>query len=143
MTAIAFHFNVSNPTAYLCKLLRKVHGAGKTAVVLLAPDQVAGVSHALWTFDEAAFLPHATDADPAAVQARSPFLLTHQPSAGAGKQVLINTLGDMPQHYAQFERVLELVSLDEAARQAARQRWRCYGQAGVVIEQFDVAKVAA
>jgi DNA polymerase IIIc chi subunit len=35
------------------------------------------------------------------------------------------------------------VTLQDDDRQAARQRWKHYTQAGYSIEQFDVAKVAA
>ena len=143
MPAIAFHFNVSSPANYLPKLLRKVHAAGKRAVVLLPAETVPHINQALWTHDEAEFLPHATHADPDWVQSRSPLLLTPQLGDVAGRSVLINLLPQLPDGLERFERVLELVTLHDDHRQAARQRWKHYSQAGYAIEQFDVAKVAA
>ncbi len=143
MPAIAFHFNVGNPVSYLPKLLRKVHAAGKRAVVLLPAETVSQINQALWTYDEAEFLPHATYADPEWVQSRSPLLLTPELGDVAGRSVLINMQPDLPDDLDRFERVLELVTLQDDDRQAARQRWKHYTQAGYSIEQYDVAKVAA
>ena len=143
MPAIAFHFNVSNPASYLPKLLRKVHAAGKRAVVLLPAESVPQINQALWAHDEADFLPHATHTDPDWMQSRSPLLLTPQLVDVAGRTVLINLLPQLPEGLDRFERVLELVTLQDEHRQAARQRWKHYTQAGYSIEQFDVAKVAA
>lgn len=143
MPAIAFHFNVSNPASYLPKLLRKVHAAGKRAVVVLPADLVPHINQALWTHDEADFLPHATHTDPDWMQSRSPLLLTPELGDAADRNVLINLLPQLPEGLERFERVLELVTLQDEARQAARQRWKHYTQAGYSIEQFDVAKVAA
>lgn len=143
MPAIAFHFNVSNPTSYLPKLLRKVHAASKRAVVLLPAESVPQINQALWAYDEADFLPHATHTDPDWMQSRSPLLLTPQLVDVAGRTVLINLLPQLPEGLDRFERVLELVTLQDDHRQAARQRWKHYTQAGYSIEQFDVAKVAA
>ena len=143
MPAIAFHFNVGNPVSYLPKLLRKVHAAGKRAVVLLPAETVSQINQVLWTHDEAEFLPHATHADPDWMQSRSPLLLTPQLGDVAGRSVLINMQPDLPDGLDRFERVLELVTLQDDDRQAARQRWKHYTQAGYAIEQFDVSKVAA
>lgn len=143
MPAIAFHFNVGNPSSYLPKLLRKVYAAGKRAVVLLPADAVLPINQALWTHDEGDFLPHATHTDPAWMQSRSPLLLTPALGEVADRSVLINLLPQLPEGLDRFERVLELVTLQDEDRQAARQRWKHYTQAGYSIEQFDVAKVAA
>jgi DNA polymerase-3 subunit chi len=127
----------------LPKLLRKVHAAGKRAVVLLPAETVSQINQALWTHDEAEFLPHATHADPDWVQSRSPLLLTPELGDVAGRSVLINMQPDLPDGLDRFERVLELVTLQDDDRQAARHRWKHYTQAGYAIEQFDVSKVAA
>lgn len=143
MPAIAFHFNVRNPASYLPKLLRKVYAAGKRAVVLLPAESVPLINQALWTHDEADFLPHATHSDPDWVQSRSPLLLTPQLGDVVGRTVLINLLPQLPEGLDRFERVLELVTLQDDDRQAARLRWKHYSEAGYSIEQFDVAKLAA
>ena len=143
MPAIAFHFNVSHPEGYLPKLLRKVYVAGKRAVVLLPAESVPQIDEALWTHDAVDFLPHATQSDPVWMQHRSPLLLTTQLGEAAGRSVLINLLPQLPDGIDRFERVLELVTLQDNHRQAARQRWKHYTQAGYIIEQFDVAKVSA
>ena len=45
----------------------------------------------------------------------------------------------MPNGFAQFERVYEVVSSDdEADRQLARQRWRAYTAQGYAIERRDL-----
>ena len=47
---VAFHFNVADPLRYLCRLLRKVHQAGMSALVCVPPALARELDQALWTF---------------------------------------------------------------------------------------------
>lgn len=139
MTEVAFHFNVPDRTHYLCRLLRKVVGSGKRALVLLPSERMAEVNHALWAFSQEDFIAHATTQDAASVQQRSLVLLAETVVDAGHAQVLINLRPDMPQGFDVFERVLELVGLEEDERLSARQRWRAYRQQGYALQQFDLA----
>ncbi len=139
MTEVAFHFNLPDPTHYLCRLLRKVVGVGKKALVLLPPTRVAELDQLLWTFSQEDFLPHARSSDVASVCQRSPVLLATGMCDPGHSQVLINTLAGVPEGFERFERVIELVGPSDEERLAARQRWRAYAQQGYGLVRHDLA----
>lgn len=141
MTRVAFHFHVPDGLDYTCRLLRKAHAAGQTAWVLGSADTVRQLDVLLWTFSAQDFIPHAVAGTQAgSALRRSAILLADQmPDAPDGWSVLVNLTPDVPAGVERFERVIELVPDDEAARQAARQRWRHYRQLGWEIEQHDVS----
>jgi DNA polymerase-3 subunit chi len=49
----------------------------------------------------------------------------------------VNMAGDVPPGFERFERLIELVSTDEADRGAGRSRWRHYANRGYAIRQQD------
>lgn len=138
---VTFHFNVQARVPYLCRLLRKVTGAGLTAWVRLPPDELVALDQALWTFNQEEFIAHALVQDAQAEW--SPVLLSAGESPGRQMQVLVNGLPDRVGDIDTFERVVEVVGLDEQDRQAARQRWRDYAQAGMSPVSHDAASTGA
>ncbi|MEN5181330.1 DNA polymerase III subunit chi [Comamonas odontotermitis] len=140
-TAVAFHFNAPSKLTYACKLVRKLQRMDMPLVVLAAPDVVAELDLALWSFGgEPQFLAHCRADAAAAVLQRSPTVLASQVDAGLPhKRVLLNLSDRMPDDFAQFERVIEVVSADDDNdRQLARQRWRDYTAQGYAIERRDL-----
>lgn len=134
---VTFHFNVQARVPYLCRLLRKVSGAGLTAWVRLPPDELAVLDQALWTFSQEDFIAHALVQDAQAEW--SPVLLSSGESPTRQMQVLVNGLPDGLERVDGFERVVEVVGLDESDRQAARQRWRDYARAGMSPVSHDAS----
>jgi DNA polymerase-3 subunit chi len=53
-------------------------------------------------------------------------------------QVLVNLGGSVPAGFESFERVIEVVTLDDADRQAARGRWKHYADRGYSITRHDL-----
>ncbi len=140
-TAVAFHFNAPNKLVYACKLVRKLQRMSMPLVVLGEQVTLDALDKSLWTFGgEAQFLAHCQgDAAPEVLQ-RSPTILVTQIEASLPhSRVLLNLSAEMPNGFAQFERVYEVVSSDdEADRQLARQRWRAYTAQGYAIERRDL-----
>ena len=62
----------------------------------------------------------------------SPILIAsgHAPPADFPADVLLNLTDAYPAGFERFERVIEVVTLDEADRQRARERWKHYKAAG-------------
>lgn len=142
MTEVAFHFNVPARVPYLCRLLRKVAAAGKTAWVRLPADELHALDQALWTFSQEDFLAHAVAGQ--GQEAHSPIVLSDGPApARAGLQVLVNCLADIPTDFTRHERVVEIVGADDDERAQARQRWRQYTQLGYTLARHDVAAQGA
>ncbi len=144
MPRVAFHFNVPSLPDYLCRLLKKATAAGHRAWVLCPESQLETLDALLWTFSQQEFIGHTIAAPEAAsLMKRSAVVLSDaEPLEGDGWTLLVNTLPRLPQGIERFERVVELVTHDEALKAAARQRWRQYREAGLEIEQHDVAQLA-
>lgn len=141
MTGVAFHFNVPDKPAYLCRLLRKVTNAGMRAIVLAPPSLVREVDQALWTFSQEDFISHALNTDSASMQERSAVLLATQECDASLRQVLVNCLPEVPAGFIKFERVVEIVGADDGDRAWARQRWKQYTQQGFELIRHDVAQL--
>jgi len=54
------------------------------------------------------------------------------------QQVLLNLGAQVPDGFERFERLIEVVSLDEADRQTARSRWKHYADHGFAITRHDL-----
>jgi DNA polymerase-3 subunit chi len=136
MTRIDFHSNVPDKIAYACRLVRKARSAN-CQIVILARDaqQMATLDELMWTFSEQDFLPHVQLDDPLAAQ--TPILLTtNDRMESPHHQILINLSDTPPGHFARFERMLEVISADEADRAAGRERYRYYRQRGYPLTHF-------
>jgi DNA polymerase III subunit chi len=126
---VEFHSGATEPLAYACRLLRKAHAAGARVVVHGPGALLNQLDQALWTFDALSFVPHVrlrADARPNAHQARTPTWLVENVSAVPDRDVLLNMGNTMVEGWETFARVIEVVSADEPATQAGRQRWRSY-----------------
>jgi DNA polymerase-3 subunit chi len=141
MPAVAFHFNVSDRAAYLCRLVRKARRTGARLVITGERAHLDAVDKLLWTFDPLAFEPHWKGKRPADVPPRlaaTPTLLLEEPAGAQPAQVLVNLGEQVPAGYEAYERVIEIVSRDGPDRASARDRWREYAAAGHAIERHDV-----
>ncbi len=140
MTRIDFHTNIPDKIAYTCRLVRKARAAN-CQLVLLAGDrsEMATLDQALWTFSELDFLPHVPLADPHA--SSTPIILTEDDQADLPHyEVLVNLSGRTPAHFARFERMVEIVTRDEADTLAGRERYRFYQQRGYPLQHFTADK---
>ncbi len=130
MTRIDFHSNIPDKTMYACRLVRKARNQN-CKIVLLAADhvQLAALDEALWTFSEQDFLPHVMADD--ALAAQTPIILTTNDEVDLPHhQMLINLSGATPHHFARFERMFEIVSINEEDILASRERYRFYKARG-------------
>ena len=131
-TDLAFHFNAPNKVAYACKLLRKATLSGARVAVLAAPDVLARLDAELWVFSPLDFVAHVRAPCTTEVLQRTPVVLcdTLDPVYAGGHTVLVNLLPTVPDGFAQFDRVIEVVTLDDADRLSARVRWKHYTELG-------------
>lgn len=136
MPRIDFYSNIDNPIVYTCRLARKVRAA-KSSLVIFSDDRqlLLQLDKTLWTFSELDFLPHVMSSHPLAAQ--TPIVLTDNDALDLPHhQILINLSRVVPQCLAQFERVLEIISLDETDKSAGRERYRFYQQQGYSLTHF-------
>lgn len=140
MTEVAFHFNAPDKVAYACRLLRKALGTGARVVVTGEPGLLQALDADLWTFAPAEFIAHCRveEAEPH-VLAASPVVLAGEPAAAPHRQVLVNLGGRVPAGFERFERLIEVVSLEDGDRATARGRWKHYADRGYAIVRHDLA----
>lgn len=140
MKDVAFHFNAPDKLAYACRLLRKAVSSGARVVVTAPAEMLRQLDTLLWTFSPLDFVPHALAPGEAPVLAASPVVLAASLAQELPhRQVLLNLGTQVPQGFERFERLIEVVSLDEADRQLARGRWKHYADLGHDIVRHDLA----
>lgn len=143
MTDLAFHFNAPDRLGYTARLLRKAWQRGARVTVLLPAHEVDELDRLIWLVGQGDFVPHARPGDPPAVHRHSPIRLVEQLDEAARTGVLVNLCAQAvpePQHH---ERIIEVVTLDEADRARARQRWRQYVACGVEPQRHDLKQAEA
>ena len=140
MTRVDFHSKVPDKLLYACRLVRKARAADMRVVVFTRDrEQLNALDEALWTFSDHDFLPHVTADD--ALASQTPVILTDDAEATLPHhQILINVSGETPAHFARFERLFEVISIDEDDLAAGRERYRQYQQRGYPLTHFVAEK---
>jgi len=138
VTSIDFYFNAENRLQVACRLAAKA-ASQKKRILIYAPegDSAAQIDKLLWTWQAIGFVPHVAATDELA--AETPVLIATGEETPAGCGLLLNLSTQSPPHFARFERLLEVVSADEAERAAARGRYRFYQERGYKIASHDLA----
>lgn len=138
MTEVAFHFNAPDKLSYACRLVRKAAATGAKVVVTADDELLRKLDVALWTFAPLEFVPHCHESAPAPVLAASPVVLTASVPEAPHQQVLLNLGERVPEGFERFERLIEVVTLQDEDRQQARQRWKHYADRGYAIVRHDL-----
>lgn len=139
MTEVAFHFNAPDKLAYACRLLRKAVAAGSRVVVTAPADALARLDTLLWTFSQTDFIAHVRQPAEPGQLAASPIVLAENPAEVLPhRQVLLNLGTQLPAGFEAYERLIEVVSLDDEDRQLARGRWKQYTELGYEIVRHDL-----
>jgi DNA polymerase-3 subunit chi len=142
VTEISFYFNVPSRTGYACRIVRRAQRQGMSVAVAGPADALAEIDRELWTFSGPDFLAHSwidrVGDVPAALHATT-IWLGARPIDAPRHGALLNLGSEAPPAFETFERVFEVVSVDEADRQAARERWKAYAKRGYPIKRHEVA----
>ena len=124
---------------FLCTLAGKAWRKGHRVYIHTGSgDHAQNIDELLWTWRDISFLPHARVGDPLAGE--TPILVGEGESAPAesGDDVMINLAHPVPPFFSRFERVVEIVGGDAAARSAARERYRFYRDRGYTLNTHEV-----
>lgn len=140
MACIEFHFNAPALIPYACRLVRKVHVRGLRAQVVGHDTTLAQLDQTLWTFSALDFLPHCDAHAHPDMREASSVLLSQAPVPDWSHQVLINLGEGIPQGFEGFERIIDVVTLDDLNRAQARERWRAYTRLGHQLVRHDLNK---
>jgi DNA polymerase-3 subunit chi len=124
-----------DPLRVVCVLARKAFEA-RQPLLILASDtaQAEAIDQLLWEFDDDTFIPHqiAGDADDAVTA-----VLIVPPGTVTPDRALVLNLRDECAP-GSWERVLEVVPAEAAARAGSRSRWSEYKSRGIEIAKHDM-----
>ncbi|MDQ3259224.1 MAG: DNA polymerase III subunit chi [Burkholderiales bacterium] len=139
MTQIDFYTHVDNKLHTACQLVAKAYRQ-KLRILVFTPDAVTSskLDTMLWTTPAIDFLPHAIAGSRLA--AETPIIIDHQSDDLVHDQLLVNLRDQWPPFFSRFQRLIEIVSLDENDRLAARQRYGFYRDRGYPIKSHNLGK---
>ena len=140
MTDVRIYENVDGVNLFIERLLRtRILPAGKRAVVLLdSARRLNELDGHLWSRDKESFIPHCPAAHDLAGE--TPVLLAQiGDSEPAAVDVLINCTGTLPESFAAYEVLVEIVEVGDQALEAGRQRAAEYESRGHRLQRFDMA----
>ena len=137
MTEITFYTFADNPLDVARRVAAKAHGQGKQ-VMLYAPDPAVAdaIDRLLWTTPALGFVPHCRDSD--ALAGETPVLIGTDADALRSADVMINLHTEQPPAFARFERLVEIIGLDETGIEQGRARYRFYKTRGYALQTHDL-----
>ena len=139
MTQIDFYTHVDDKLRVACVLSAKAYGQGlKVFVSCPDPETAHRFDRLLWTTPAIGFTPHCAAGDPLAPV--TPVIVDHQGGDPPHDQVLLNLRPEWPPFFSRFQRLIEIVSLDEEDRSQARARFKFYRDRGYEIKSHDLSK---
>jgi DNA polymerase-3 subunit chi len=116
---------------FACRVIGKAFDAELRVLVWCADAaELKACDDLLWSFAQDAFIPH-EPAGPASSWEETPVLLACAQPAPAGAEVLVNLAGGPPPDVAGVARIVEVIDADPARRQAGRERFKQYREAGL------------
>ncbi|MEO8039490.1 MAG: DNA polymerase III subunit chi [Betaproteobacteria bacterium] len=139
MTQIDFYTHVSNKLQTACLVCSKALGRGMR-VMILTPDAdtTDKVDRMLWTHPATGFIPHVRARHRLA--ATTPVIVDHELAGVERDELLLNLRLDTPDVFSRFQRLVEIVSIEEQDIAAGRQRFRWYRDRGYEVRAHDISQ---
>lgn len=138
MTRISFLHGTADRVLAAAQWLQKAW-ARREPVLVYVPenDAAARLDRILWTQPALSFVPHCAIDSPLAT--KTPILLTGRLDDLPQEQCLLNLSNELPASFSRFEHLVEIVSMDDADRLPARERFKFYRDRGYAIESVDLS----
>ena len=110
----------------------------RTTVYAPDRDMADRLDRLLWTDAATSFLPHCRVGSPLA--AETPVIIADQLQTLTQHERLLNLDTSVPNEFARFEEVVEIVSNDDSDRLPARNRYRFYRERGYELQDRKIAE---
>ena len=118
----------------VCQLCQKAYDSKQFTLLLTQSQQQSQhLDQKLWTYSDDSFLPHDGAESEDLV---TPLLIHDNPDPKGNRQLLINLSTSVPIYFAQFERVIELVTEDNKSQ--AREHYSYYKERGYSLNHFNL-----
>ena len=139
MTEVSFYTHATDKLAVARQIAAKAWGQ-KLNVLIYAPDPAvaSAIDRLLWTQPALSFLPHCRDDHPLA--GATPVIIGERADVLSRTDVLINLGSEPPPVFSRFERLVEIVTEEEADVASGRQRYRFYKDRGYELVNHDLRK---
>lgn len=135
MTRIDFYQTSGDEHAFACRLIDLVHRKGHRIYVHTSTEEQAKIlNEQLWTFKEDSYVPHSLHSEAIDVPIKIGF--DHEPEEH--QDVLINLSGQIPHFFSRFDRVAEVVPVDQNSRKSARENYAYYKERGYVLNYHEI-----
>ena len=139
MTQIDFYTHADDKLRTACRLAAKAFGHELRVMVFCPDADTAGrFDRLLWTTPAIGFIPHCLASD--ALAPVTPIVIDHDGTEPRHEQMLLNLRAEWPPFFSRFQRLIEIVSLDDEDRRLARERFRFYRDRGYEIRTHDLSK---
>ena len=138
MTTIDFYTHVDDRLAVAARIVAKAYAAHGT-VRVLTPNAATtdALDRLLWLQPALAFLPHCRM--DSAIAAETPIWIDERPAHDGPAAVLVNLHTEPPTFFSRFERLAEIVGVDEADAAAGRARFKFYRERGYELRTHNLS----
>ena len=124
-----------DPLRLVAELARKAYDSGQWTLVLARDQaQAEAIDDQLWDMGDDVFIPHQIAGDEE--DDECPVLIAAPDADVPARPLLINLRDAAPT--GSFDRVLEVVPADPAAREPLRERWKQYRARGIEPAKHDM-----
>jgi DNA polymerase-3 subunit chi len=126
---------------FASRLANKLQRLSKQSLIVTdGPESTAELDTVMWSFSDTSFLAHDPLSDP---QPQSRVHIGDHNSVSPAVlerpyDVLINLASDVPMFNHHFSRIAEVVEADEAAKLAARKRYKSYQSEGFELKTHNI-----
>lgn len=139
MTQIDFYTGVDDKLHTACRLAAKAFSLNLRVMVFCSEAETAQrFDRLLWMTPATGFIPHCFSGDPLAPV--TPIIVDHDSGDPSHDQVLLNLRSEWPSFFSRFQRLIEIVTLNDEDRATARERFKFYRDRGYEIRTHDLSK---
>ncbi len=140
MTQVDFYSGASDKLLVACRLSAKAIQQALNIIVFI-PDSTLfeRFDKLLWTYSPISFVPHCRAGDKMAD--RTPVILSadsEETLLFLNHNIMLNLHDDVPPHYEQFQRVIEIVGDASNDKGIARKRYRYYQEQGAEVRHHKL-----
>lgn len=120
-----------------CRVIDKAHQQKSPIYIHThSDDHMNQFDKLLWTFREQSFIPHSCVSNEQSQHCN--IIIGHEEPPEDQNQVLVNLSNEVPMFFSRFDRVIEIVHEDDAAKQHGRERYKFYKDRGYALSTHNI-----